>query len=302
ELGSGWAQHVSAEIALGARDGASIRGGDLATLDASGVKDVAGLDSLIDAAVSAVGAAHGVAVAMPSSGAGGGGVVDSAALTEFADEITGADGVLARAARGVLTRLGHLEPETVDLLAEADPDSELADLVAAELGADWRRVVAPAFDAGRAVLMDDRWASAREDLARLWTRSDVPADVAEAFRGAGEIVAEQARWWAARATDARRDALATAYREISEVAVEEFVGEYANDVAVVTGAGKGSIAAAVTGRLLAGGATVVATTSNLDQSKLAFFSGLYRSHARSGAALWVLPANLTSYSDVDALV
>src|SRR5699024_6144625 len=47
---------------------------------------------------------------------------------------------------------------------------------------------------------------------------------------------------------------------------------------------------------------VVATTSNLDQSKLAFFSGLYRSHARSGAALWVLPANLTSYSDVDALV
>ncbi|MFI8694217.1 fatty acid synthase subunit beta domain-containing protein [Dietzia maris] len=302
ELGSGWAQHVIAEIALGTRDGASIRGGDLATLDASGVKDVAGLDSLIDAAVSAVGAAHGVAVAMPSSGAGGGGVVDSAALTEFADEITGVDGVLARAARGVLTRLGHLKPETVDLLAEADPDSELADLVAAELGADWRRVVAPAFDAGRAVLMDDRWASAREDLARLWTRSDVPADAADAFRGAGEIVAEQARWWAARATDARRDALASAYREISEVAVEEFVGEYANDVAVVTGAGKGSIAAAVTGNLLAGGATVVATTSNLDQSKLAFFKDLYRTNARGGAALWVLPANLTSYSDVDALV
>ncbi|MGN0099658.1 MAG: acyltransferase domain-containing protein, partial [Dietzia sp.] len=302
ELGTGWAHHVTAEIALGTREGASIRGGDLATLDASGVKDVAGLDALIDAAVQAVGAAHGVSVAMPSSGAGGGGVVDSAALTEFADELTGRDGVLAEAARGLLTRLGHLEPEAVDLLADADPDSELADLVAAELGTDWRRVVAPAFDAGRAVLLDDRWASAREDLARLWTASDVPADTAEAFRGAGEIVAEQARWWAARATDARRDALAATYLEISERAAEEFVGEYAGDVAVVTGAGKGSIAAAVTGRLLAGGATVVATTSSLDQAKLAFFKDLYRSHARGGAALWVLPANMTSYSDVDALV
>lgn len=302
ELGNGWARHVTAEIALGTRDGASIRGGDLATLDASGVKDVAGLDALIDDAVRAVGAANGVAVAMPDSGAGGSGVVDSAALDEFADEITGPDGVLAQAARGLLTRLGHLDPESVDLLAEADPDTELADLVAAELGSDWRRVVAPAFDAGRALLLDDRWASAREDLARLWTDADLPTDPAEAFRGAGDIIAEQARWWAERADGARRDALAVAYREIAETAGEEFVGEYAGDVAVVTGAGKGSIAAAVIGRLLAGGATVVATTSNLDQSKLAFFSGLYRSHARSGAALWVLPANLTSYSDVDALV
>lgn len=302
ELGTGWAQHVTAEIALGTRDGASIRGGDLASLDASGVKDVAGLDALIDAAVRSVGAANGVAVAMPSSGAGGGGVVDSAALTEFVDEITGTDGVLAQAARGLLTRLGHLEPDAVDLLADADPDSELADLVASELGSDWRRVVAPAFDANRAVLMDDRWASAREDLVRLWTRSDVPSDASESFRGAGEIVAEQARWWAGRATAARRDALASTFREIADAAGEQFVGEYAGDVAVVTGAGKGSIAAAVTGRLLAGGATVVATTSSLDQSKLAFFKELYRSNARGGAALWVLPANMTSYSDVDALV
>ncbi|MDV8000794.1 polyketide synthase [Rhodococcus sp. IEGM 1408] len=302
ELGTGWAQHVTAEIALGTRDGASIRGGDLASLDAAGVKDVAGLDALIDAAVRSVGSANGIAVAMPSSGAGGGATVDAAALNDFADGVIGPDGVLAEAARGLLTRLGHLEPDAVDLLAEADPDSELADLVTSELGSDWRRVVAPAFDSGRAVLMDDRWASAREDLARLWTRSDVPADAAEAFRGAGEIVADQARWWAERATGARRDALAIAYREIAETAREEFVGEYASDVAVVTGSGKGSIAAAVTGRLLAGGATVVATTSNLDQSKLAFFKDLYRSNARGGAALWVLPANLTSYSDVDALV
>ena len=302
ELGTGWAQHVTAEIALGTRDGASIRGGDLASLDASGVKDVAGLDALIDAAVQSVGAANGIAVAMPASASGGGATVDAAALGEFADEITGRDGVLAEAARGLLTRLGHLEPDAVDLLADADPDSELADLVAAELGTDWRRVVAPAFDADRALLLDDRWASAREDLARLWTRTDVPADIAERFRGAGEIVAEQARWWAGKAADARRIAHTDAFRQIAEIAAEEFVGEYSGDVAVVTGAGKGSIAAAVTGRLLSGGATVVATTSNLDQNKLAFFKDLYRSNARGGAALWVLPANLTSYSDIDALV
>src|SRR5699024_11969909 len=118
------------------------------------------------------------------------------------------------------------------------------------MGSDWRRVVAPAFDAGRALLLDDRWASAREDLARLWTDADLPTDPAEAFRGAGDIIAEQARWWAERADGARRDALAVAYREIAETAGEEFVGEYAGDVAVVTGAGKGSIAAAVIGRLL----------------------------------------------------
>ena len=302
ELGTGWAQHVTAEIALGTRDGASIRGGDLASLDASGVKDVAGLDALIDAAVQSVGAANGVAVTMPASASGGGGVVDSAALGEFADEVTGRDGVLAQAARGLLARLGHLESDAVDLMADADPDTELADLVAAELGSDWRRVVAPAFDATRALLLDDRWASAREDLARLWTRTEAPAGVEQTFRGAGGIVAEQALWWADKAAGARRDALASTFRAIAETAAEDFVGEYADDVAVVTGAGKGSIAAAVTGDLLAGGATVVATTSNLDQSKLAFFKDLYRTHARGGAALWVLPANLTSYSDVDALV
>ena len=54
--------------------------------------------------------------------------------------------------------------------------------------------------------------------------------------------------------------------------------------------------------LLRGGATVVATTSRLDKERLSFFRGLYRDHASNGAALWVLPANLASYADVDALV
>ena len=78
--------------------------------------------------------------------------------------------------------------------------------------------------------------------------------------------------------------------------------EWSDDIAVVTGAAPGSIAGAVVADLLRGGATVVATTSRLDKERLAFFRGLYRDHASNGAALWVLPANLASYADVDALV
>ena len=70
----------------------------------------------------------------------------------------------------------------------------------------------------------------------------------------------------------------------------------------MTGASKGSIAASVVARLLDGGATVIATTSKLDEERLAFYRTLYRDHARFGAALWVVAANMASYSDIDALV
>ena len=55
-------------------------------------------------------------------------------------------------------------------------------------------------------------------------------------------------------------------------------------------------------QLLDGGATVVATTSRLDDERLEFYKSLYRDNARFGAALWVVPANMASYADIDALV
>jgi fatty acid synthase len=58
----------------------------------------------------------------------------------------------------------------------------------------------------------------------------------------------------------------------------------------------------VVAQLLDGGATVVATTSRLDDERLAFYKTLYRDNARFGAQLWVLPANMASYADIDALV
>ncbi|WP_226436877.1 type I polyketide synthase [Rhodococcus yananensis] len=295
-LGEGWTHHVTAEVALGSREGTSIRGGDLGGLAQGALADTAAVDALIDAAVQSVGSRRGIPVSMPSAGGGGGATVDAAALGEFAEQITGRDGVLANAARVVLEQLGLVEQ--VSALAD-ETDDALVDLVSAELGSDWPRLVAPAFDARRAVLIDDRWATVREDLARLWLGE--PIEV-ERFTGAGRTVAAHAEFWAGKATDAGRTVLADTYRRVAVTAADAGDAEYAGEVAVVTGASKGGIGAAVAAKLLAGGATVVVTTSRLDSGRLGFYKELYARSARTGAALWVVPANMASYTDVDALV
>ena len=304
ELGPGWAKHVTVEVALGTREGSSVRGGDLGGLADGALADTAAVDNVIDAAVAAVGARRGIAVALPSAGAAAGGVVDSAALTEFAEQVTGRDGVLASAARMVLGQLGLDAAVTTP---EASTDAELIELVTAELGSDWPRLVAPAFDKRKAVVLDDRWASAREDLARLWLaeESEIDADwlqIAERFEGAGHAVATQANWWQGRSLATGRNIHASLFGRIAAGAENPGRGRYGDEVAVVTGASKGSIAASVVGQLLAGGATVIATTSRLDDDRLAFYKKLYRDNARFGAVLWVVPANMASYADIDALV
>ena len=304
ELGDGWAKHVTAELALGTREGASVRGGSLGGLHEGALADAAAVDKAIDAAVASVAARKGIAVALPSAGGGGGGVVDSAALGEFAEKVTGRDGVLATAARMVLGQLGLDNPETAQ---PAATDAELIDLVTAELGSDWPRLVAPSFDGRKAVLLDDRWASAREDLVKLWLadEGDVDADwvrLSERFEGAGHTVATQATWWQGKALAAGRTIHASLFGRIAAGAENPGTGRYSDEVAVVTGASKGSIAASVVGQLLDGGATVIATTSRLDDDRLDFYKSLYRDHARYGAALWVVPANMASYADIDALV
>ncbi len=162
------------------------------------------------------------------------------------------------------------------------------------------------FDARKAVLLDDRWASAREDLARLWLvdEGDIDADwqrLSERFEGAGHVVATQATWWQGKALAAGRTVHASLYGRAAAGAENPGRGSYSDEVAVVTGASKGSIAASVVAQLLAGGATVVATTSRLDDDRLAFYKSLYRDNARFGAKLWVVPANMASYTDIDAL-
>ncbi|MBV8179393.1 MAG: DUF1729 domain-containing protein [Mycobacterium sp.] len=304
ELGDGWVKHVTVEVALGTREGTSVRGGAMGNLHEGALADAAAVDKVIDGAVAAVAARRGIAVALPSSGGGGGATVDAAALGEFTEQITGRDGVLASAARLVLGQLGLDETVTVPPTAT---DAELIDLVTTELGADWPRLVAPVFDGKKAVVFDDRWASAREDLVKLWLIDDDEANadwarLSERFEGAGHVVATQATWWQGKALAAGRQIHASLYGRIAAGAENPDSGRYSDEVAVVTGASKGSIAASVVGRLLDGGATVIATTSKLDDERLAFYRALYRDHARYGAALWVVAANMASYSDIDALV
>lgn len=304
ELGTGWAKHVTVEVALGTREGSSVRGGDLGGLNDGALADAAAVDKAIDAGVAAVAARRGIAVTLPSSGGAGGGVVDSAALNEFAEKVTGPTGVLANAARLVLGELGLDNQAGV---TETAGDSELVELVSAELGSDWPRLVAPAFDSRKALVLDDRWASAREDLARLWLtdEGDVDADwllLSERFEGAGHVVATQANWWQGRALAAGRNVHASLYGRIAAGSENPGTGRYSGEIAVVTGASKGSIAASVAAQLLDGGATVIATTSRLDDERLAFYKALYRENARYGATLWVVPANMASYADIDDLV
>ncbi|MDT5328563.1 MAG: fatty acid synthase, bacteria type, partial [Mycobacterium sp.] len=304
ELGEGWAKNVTVEVALGTREGTSVRGGALGGLHEGALADAATVDRVVDAAVAAVGARKGIAVSLPSSGAVGGGVVDSAALTEFAEQVTGRDGVLASTARMILGQLGLDNQVSAP---EAVNDAELIDLITAELGSDWPRLVAPTFDRRKAVLFDDRWASAREDLARLWLMDEgaIDADwprLSERFEGAGHVVATQANWWQGKALASGRNIHASLYGRAAAGAENPERGRYADEIAVVTGASKGSIAASVAAQLLDGGATVIATTSKLDDDRLAFYRTLYRDNARFSGQLWVVPANMASYTDIDALV
>lgn len=279
-LGSGWVDRVTAELVLGSREGASLRGGDLALLSPANPSTTAELDALIDSAVDAAGAKVGIVISKPSAGGGAGGVVDSAALDAYSEQM---NSVLANTARTLLAQLGKTAPATE--FTDADENAAIVDLVTAELGADWPRLVKATFDADKAVQLDDRWASAREDLVRLSLGEITELDIT----GAGEEAAAMADYLGLneQAAQARVDA-----------STLEFNGE----VAVVTGGSPGSIASEVVANLLRGGATVIATTSRLGHDRLEFYKNLYRTAARGNAQLWVVPANLNSFVDLDAVI
>ena len=300
QLGEGWVAAVTAALLLDTREGASSRGGDLAKLPTGAAANAAAADQLIDDAVALVGQTKGVAVSKPSAGgAAGGAVVDSAALDAFAEKVTGANGVLASTARYVLNELGVTAPA-----AEPGEDENAAVVAAvdAELGSDWSKQVEPRFDSRKAILFDDRWASAREDLARLFYNGDQSVE-SLSFVGAGKDVADQAKWFASKS----HGQLADTFDRIATEALESVAdvpdaSRFANDIAVVTGVAPNSIAAQVVNGLLAGGATVIATSHSFRPSVKAWAKQTYREHAVGGAKLWLVPANLSSYRDVDELV
>ncbi|AWB82546.1 3-oxoacyl-ACP synthase [Corynebacterium yudongzhengii] len=284
QLGEGWADHITAALVIGAREGSSLRGGELATLHPLSPTNAAELNGLIDDAVTTTAATFGVTVTPGSAASARGDVVDSAALNDYAETVTGDKGVLAEMARGILSQLGLNQPPTQDA---GDSDAaEVVELVAKELGTDWVRKVAGRFDADKAVLFDDRWASAREDISRV-ALGELAADEVD-VTGAGVEAAAQARYFGL-------DGLADQAEDTKAL-------EFAEDIAVVTGGSPHSIAASVIARLLHEGASVIATTSRLDHERLEFYKDLYARSARGGASLRVVPANLSSFSDLDQLV
>ena len=301
QLGEGWASHVVAALVLETREGASSRGGDLASLSTDAASNATAANALIDAAVQKVAADKGIAVAMPSAGgAAGGAVVDSAALDAFAAKVTGADGVLASTAKFVLNQLGVVAPVAEET---ADENAAVVAAVEAELGADWPKQVEPRFDERKAILFDDRWASAREDLARAYYNNDESA-LNGSFIGLGKTIADEAAWYAGKSDNAD---LKIAFNRVAAEAGENAFesaenSRFAGDIAVVTGVAPNSIAAQVVNGLLAGGATVVATSHSFKPSVKAWAKQTYREHAAGDAKLWLVPANLSSYRDVDALV
>ena len=102
--------------------------------------------------------------------------------------------------------LGLAEKATVPADADDEASRTRAAMAAldTELGAGWVKSVTPAFAPERAVLIDDRWATAREDVARLGSgETDLDAFrrllVPERFVGLGQAVADHATWWAEQA-------------------------------------------------------------------------------------------------------
>lgn len=293
KLGEGWIAAVTAEILLGTREGDSARGGVLAVLPNTATSR-AEAESIVDAAVKAAGISRGQTLTLPSSTQTGGGVVDSAALDAYRAQMTQ---ILSENAQELLKALG-----VSDVPAETGTQSDdawIAQTVEAELGPRWVEMVSPRFDAAKAVLLDDRWASAREDLARIGHAGKATDTDPSQFAGLGADIAGHALWWANNSSDPQ---LANFFREVHGQALTQADLPFSGQVALVTGMAPTSIASGVVAELLRGGAQVIATASRIDSARLNFAKELYRNNARAGAALWLVPANLSSYRDVDSLI
>ena len=77
---------------------------------------------------------------------------------------------------------------------------------------------------------------------------------------------------------------------------------FAGKTALVTGCGPGSIGVELVKALLAGGATVVATTSRFSAKAAGFFRRVYEDNGAQGSRLILLPYNAGSAGDTAALV
>ena len=230
---------------LGTRDGDSVRGGTSAIWPTARSPTSPPLDAVIDRAVTAVGAARGIAVALPTSGGEAGGTVDVAALGEFTEQLTGRTGVLATAARTVLRQLGLDDAAVFDL----DVDDEGGRARRPGLPPNW----APTGCAVARPSTTVAPCAARRPLGRCARRPG--RTVADRHRRPGRGVHAADRRLSAVRGDGRAARHLVAgqgpgpwpailharvFAEIASLATDPAPGIYADDIAVVTGAADGS--------------------------------------------------------------
>ncbi len=304
-LGPGWVERCRLELALGTRDGASRRGGNLRTLSAATAEE------LVDEALAAVAARLGVTLARPAAEERGA-TLGGAAVDDLVQGVATAIGEASSAAIAALSATTGVELDAgakVDRTADVTTTKRLAALEA-EHGADRAEQVASRFDPARVQLFASSISWARADLDRLV--HDPPADPCE--RRA--LVRRLAR---AAGADDRFDATVGWYLRADEAAGDPALrddlgriqaGRAPDDPALavagrtilISGASPGSIGERVAAALLGSGATVVALTSSMDPSRRRAWRALERGHAAPGARLFVVPANLASFRDIDAVV
>ncbi len=301
-LGPGLTDHVLALLALETRTGPSARGGVLGRLVEAAATSPASGRALVDAAAALTGEALGIALVRPAP------MAASAADTTVAP---------APPERVVVTAA------VADVAApEPDPERERLALLDDELGPGRAHEVAPRFDHRRHVRFASAWASARWDLVAAY-HAGLRGELDEATlrrvaaHGADPVLARMAEFLAARCEGVLAEALravaggratpdpcpddlrALVPPEVADALIDP--PDLRGETALVTGASPGSIAAELVRRLLRGGATVVVATSTDTPARRRWYRELYREAAGPGAELHVLPANLASFGDIDAL-
>lgn len=91
------------------------------------------------------------------------------------------------------------------------------------------------------------------------------------------------------------------YAEVLDHIARENIS-FAGKVALVTGAAPGSIAWEVVKAYLAGGATVISTTTSYNENRLKAYRSVYQEFGARGATLHVVPFSQGSFEDINALV
>ena len=308
-LGGGWVAQVELELFLGTRDGASRRGGDLRTLPRT--PDPA---ELVDAAVQSAAQRLGTTVERPQAQAAAA-TVDAAELEALADRVGTA---FARAAEAAGAALGSAEVaagDDVDAAAARAAESERLRVLDLEHGADRAEAVAPVFTTETVRCFDSPVAWARADLDHLFhataadrlgvEESDRLVGHLRRFTGADPRFDAALGWYRGEAEAQGHEATAAALGRVAEGPSAEqrrATGRLCGRTVLVSGASPGSIGEATAARLLEAGATVVMVSHSGGRRRRLAVRELVRRHAGPGARLFLLRANLASFTDIDRIV